>query len=789
MVLPASAATRDWTWPVPNSNSLSSCYGENRGSSTHYALDIAAGKGSSVVAAYGGKVIATYTSCSHNYAKNSSCGCGGGLGNYVYILSTYNGTNYVSKYGHLTKVSVSDGQTVSKGQTIGTVGSTGYSTGFHLDYQLYIPSSSSYFTKSKNVDPLKSGLLSIPSGLNANAASTSCCYTYVKEVLNFSGTDTTISLSGHTAPTSIQQGNVFILKGTISSGTTLTNVTVGVYDKESGGTMKTGKSVAPNSKTYSIANIDAYVQFGKLSAGTYYYRVSATNSGGTKILLNQKFTVTGSHSCNKGEYVYYWKAHPHYNCYKCSICGEIKEDRNSSNYIESCTDCQNHTCEKGKYVYFWKAHPHPSCYECSKCGEVWADHSTTNYFESCDICTAITPITGSVTNITETTAALSGSYKNPAGKNVTRHGFKYGTSKTDLNLDASVARNESYVNGGIPAYTVKSLSPGTTYYYQAYVVAGSQSYYGDVKSFTTDIKVLPTNAKVKTDKSTYEPGDTVTVTPSATGANDYSISVFCGDEKVFSNYTGFTGSISFTADKVGTYRVVVSCRNSAGYVDATCSFTVQKVEEVPPVIPPATSTEFHFPRVATYTQGQFTDVPPSQWFTANVANAVEFGLMKGNSATTFNPYGDVTLAEAITMAARIHAIYTTGTESFDQASGGKWYQVYLDYAYQNGIINNSYYTCDVTKKATRAQYAEIFANSLPGKGLEARNNVADNAIPDVPMSQSYADSVYKLYRAGILTGGDVLGTFSPKTYITRAESATIVARMADTDNRMSFTLN
>ncbi|MBQ9851339.1 MAG: S-layer homology domain-containing protein [Ruminiclostridium sp.] len=304
----------------------------------------------------------------------------------------------------------------------------------------------------------------------------------------------------------------------------------------------------------------------------------------------------------------------------------------------------------------------------------------------------------------------------------------------------------------------------------------------------TKHQVTPTNAKVKTDKSTYEPGDTVTVTPSATGASDYSISVYCGDEKVFSDYTGFTGSISFPATKIGDYRVVVSCRNSSGYVDATCSFTVQKTEEVPPVMPPATSTEIHFPRVAAYTQGQFTDVPPSQWFTANVANAVEFGLMKGNSATTFNPYGDVTLAEAITMAARIHAIYTTGTESFDQSSGGKWYQVYMDYAYENGIIDNSYYTCDVTKKATRAQYAEIFANSLPGKGLEARNNVADNAIPDVPMSQTYADSVYKLYRAGILTGGDVLGTFSPKTYITRAECATIVARMADTDNRMSFTL-
>ena len=206
---------------------------------------------------------------------------------------------------------------------------------------------------------------------------------------------------------------------------------------------------------------------------------------------------------------------------------------------------------------------------------------------------------------------------------------------------------------------------------------------------------------------------------------------------------------------------------------------------VPPVTP---TTEIHFPKVSTYTQGQFTDVPAAQWFTKNVANAVELGLMKGSSATTFKPYGDVTLAEAITMAARIHSIYTTGSETFAQDAGGKWYQVYLDYAYQNGIISQTYYTCDVTQKATRAQYAEIFANAMPGAGLEARNTVADNAIPDVPSSVSYAPSVYKLYRAGILAGGDVKGTFSPLTYITRAESATIVARMADTDNRMSFTL-
>ena len=199
--------------------------------------------------------------------------------------------------------------------------------------------------------------------------------------------------------------------------------------------------------------------------------------------------------------------------------------------------------------------------------------------------------------------------------------------------------------------------------------------------------------------------------------------------------------------------------------------------------------EIHFPRTGAYTQGQFTDVSASQWYTKYVAEAVELGLMKGNGDKTFAPQGNVTIAEAITMAARIHSIYTTGSESFQQTSGTAWYQVYLDYAYKNGIIDQSCCQSDVTQEITRAQYAEIFANALPDDGLEARNTVADNAIPDVPSSKPYADAVYKLYRAGILAGNDGKGTFAPQSNMTRAESAAVVSRMADTDNRLDVTLN
>ncbi len=68
----------------------------------------------------------------------------------------------------------------------------------------------------------------------------------------------------------------------------------------------------------------------------------------------------------------------------------------------------------------------------------------------------------------------------------------------------------------------------------------------------------------------------------------------------------------------------------------------------------ATGAFAAFEKVNTY-ENNFTDVPETSWYAGNVKSAYELGLMTGNSATTFNPNGNVTVAEAITMAARVHA--------------------------------------------------------------------------------------------------------------------------------------
>lgn len=186
----------------------------------------------------------------------------------------------------------------------------------------------------------------------------------------------------------------------------------------------------------------------------------------------------------------------------------------------------------------------------------------------------------------------------------------------------------------------------------------------------------------------------------------------------------------------------------------------------------------------TYKDGQFTDVSATSWYNSSVKAVYETGLMKGMTETAFMPDGNLTLAESIAMAARLHSIYHTGTETFEQ--GSPWYRVYVDYALETGIIVSEYN--DYTKAATRVEFAVILSNALPGSGYAVINEIAEDAIPDVPAADTYAPEIYRLYRAGILTGNDAYGTFTPNANIARREAAAILSRMADTSLRKEIKL-
>lgn len=117
-------------------------------------------------------------------------------------------------------------------------------------------------------------------------------------VSNGNASTDTISITGGVTVPNIEAGNVFSIHGTVTSASSdLKSVTVGVYD--SNGKWMTGKTVSPNAKTYDIANVDAAVRFDNLKAGTYSYKVIATNAvNANSVVVNQKFTVSESATAN-----------------------------------------------------------------------------------------------------------------------------------------------------------------------------------------------------------------------------------------------------------------------------------------------------------------------------------------------------------------------------------------------------------------------------------------------------------------------------------------------------------
>lgn len=186
----------------------------------------------------------------------------------------------------------------------------------------------------------------------------------------------------------------------------------------------------------------------------------------------------------------------------------------------------------------------------------------------------------------------------------------------------------------------------------------------------------------------------------------------------------------------------------------------------------------------------FTDVPESAWYYEDVRLAVETGLVSGKGNNRYAPDDNVTYAETVKLAAVMWMLVNTGSTEFEKSS--PWYQAYVDYAKANKIITKDYTWNDA---ATRANFMDIFSRALPDKpvltgatGLDAINEIADGTIPDVPMTHPQAAAIYKLYRAGIVTGNDKEHNCKPNTNIRRSEVAAILTRMMHAEKRQSFTL-
>ena len=115
-----------YTWPTPGYSNITSSYGMRfhpilKTRKMHTGVDIGAPMSATIVAADSGKIIHA-----------------GWMGGYGQVLVVDHGNGISTLYAHQSSFLVSNGQTVNRGDAIGKVGTTGWSTGPHLHFEVRI---------------------------------------------------------------------------------------------------------------------------------------------------------------------------------------------------------------------------------------------------------------------------------------------------------------------------------------------------------------------------------------------------------------------------------------------------------------------------------------------------------------------------------------------------------------------------------------------------------------------------------------------------------------------------
>lgn len=224
-------------------------------------------------------------------------------------------------------------------------------------------------------------------------------------------------------------------------------------------------------------------------------------------------------------------------------------------------------------------------------------------------------------------------------------------------------------------------------------------------------------------------------------------------------------------------------------VDWVGGKTVRVSGRYTPPVGPVTPSVPTKPGVPERDPFPFTDVSRSSWYYDSVRAAWEKDLIDGVTRTLYKPDDTLTVAQAIKLSAALHQMLNNNGKVTLRNGSPYWYSSYVSYAVDNGIIEKMYldYTpAQMNTPVKRNEFVHIFYGAM--SDYRQINTVADNKIPDIITTDTYALEIYTFYRAGILTGSDKNGTFYPTNDIKRSEVAAILSRMYDKTARKTVSL-
>ena len=270
-----------------------------------------------------------------------------------------------------------------------------------------------------------------------------------------------------------------------------------------------------------------------------------------------------------------------------------------------------------------------------------------------------------------------------------------------------------------------------------------------------DIEITTgTGGKVTIDKEDVKTGDTVTLT--AVPEQGYAV-----DTVTVTDKDGKT--ITVTEKGSGVYSFV----KPDGKVKIKVTFKKTQISAI----------------------DNFTDVSSADWFYDAVSYAVSEGLFNGVSDTQFAPNSNMTRAMFVTVLGRLAKVDTSkySGDSFTDVEKGSWYDPYVQWASENGIVNGvSDGVFRPNGQITREQMAAILYRFAKFSGIDTAvsDESAFLAFPDNASVSSYArESMIWAVSVGIING---TGTgLSPQNNATRAQVAQIMKNYAEkilTDN-------
>ena len=173
------------------------------------------------------------------------------------------------------------------------------------------------------------------------------------------------------------------------------------------------------------------------------------------------------------------------------------------------------------------------------------------------------------------------------------------------------------------------------------------------------------------------------------------------------------------------------------------------------------------------TVNPFVDVPAGSFYYDAVLWAVEKGVTTGTSATTFEPDGSCTRAQAVTFLWRVAGCPAPKSAAmpFTDVKAGSFYYDAVLWAVENGITKGtSETTFEPEGICTRAQIVTLIwrAQKSPAAGT-------DNPFNDVKAGSFYETAVLWAVKAGVTKGTSAV-TFEPEGICTRAQIVTLIWR-------------